>query len=52
MSLSALAAVQVLSGRLLVSTLHTLAVPPLSISPLVTINAPSHCNDGFYNNGP
>lgn len=52
MSLAALATVQVLPGGPLVSTLHTLAVPPFCISPLITINAPSHCNDGFYNNGP
>lgn len=29
------------------STLHALAVFPFSISSLITINAPAHCNDEF-----
>lgn len=52
MSLSTLAAVQVLSDTLRASTLRILAVLPLCIRPPITINASSHCNDEFYNNGP
>lgn len=51
MSFGALASEQFLSGGLLVGTLHTLAVFPVSIILLITINAPLHCNDGLYNNG-
>lgn len=51
MSLSTLAAVQVLSETPRASTLRTLA-ELLCVRPLFTINASSRCNDEFYNNGP